>query len=163
MIDSFIDIFYFWPFSWLLLQLFHLTLIAWAFLLYYHNPFTSLRIISKSVKEVFSNKGYYYDPNQFVKLIMCAHVTNVRIEYCISFLKILFCIHQGIVLTFAEVSYYQQKRHKKYFTKSFGYVTIIWQRICVIIYYGNQKMCSNLISFIVVIRYIKKEIPSFQE
>ena len=126
MIDSFIDIFYFWPFSWLLLQLFHLTLIAWAFLLYYHNPFTSLRIISKSVKEVFSNKGYYYDPNQFVKLIMCAHVTNVRIGYCISFLKILFCIHQGIVLTFAEVSYYQQKRHNKYFTKSFGYVTIIW-------------------------------------
>ena len=115
--DSFIDIFYFWPFSWLLLQLFHLTLIAWAFLLYYHNPFTSLRIISKSVKEVFSNKGYYYDPNQFVKLIMCAHVTNVRIEYCISFLKILFCIHQGIVLTFAEVSYYQQKRHKKFWLR----------------------------------------------
>ena len=71
------------------------------------------------MKEVFSNKGYYYDPNQFVKLIMCAHVTNVRIEYCISFLKILFCIHQGIVLTFTEVSYYQQKKTQKVFYKKF--------------------------------------------
>ena len=122
----FIDISICWPSFLIVVTAFSSHADCLSFLLYYHNPFTSLRIISKSVKEVFSNKGYYYDPNQFVKLIMCAHVTNVRIGYCISFLKILFCIHQGIVLTFAEVSYYQQKRHKKYFTKSFGYVTIIW-------------------------------------
>ena len=155
MIDSFIDIFYLWPFSWLLLQLFHLTLIAWAFLLYYHNPFTSLRIISKSVKEVFSNKGYYYDPNQFVKLIMCAHVTNVRIGYCISFLKILFCIHQGIVLTFTKVSYYQQKRTQKVFHKKFWLRdNYLAENSCYNILLKSENVLQFLLSFFVVIRYI---------
>ena len=51
---------------------------------------------------------------------MCAQLKNVGIERCISFLKILFCSHLGIVLTFTKVSYYQQKRHKKYLTKKFG-------------------------------------------